>query len=111
MSLSRLVARFEAWSLLVLGLLAGLVLPHLVTTAAWTAAARAFVRAGDLGMVDRLTSATRFGVPIARRLGVREGLAGAPPDHPREGGGPSGVGRFRFGVKSWTQLGSPHARG
>ena len=67
MSLS--IDRFEAWTLLALGLAAGIVLPHPVTTALWTAAARAFNRVGEAGMVERLTSATKFGSRI--RAGLR----------------------------------------
>jgi hypothetical protein len=63
-----LVDRLEAWTLLVLGLAAGIVLPHPVTTVVWTAAARAFERAGDVGMAARLTSATKFGGRISARL-------------------------------------------
>jgi hypothetical protein len=48
-----LVDRLEAWTLLALGFAAGIVLPHPVTTALWTAAARAFERAGDVNMVAR----------------------------------------------------------
>ena len=61
--------RLEAWTLLALGLAAGIVLPHPVTTSLWTAAARAFERAGDAGMVRRLTSGTKFGSRI--RAGLR----------------------------------------
>lgn len=60
--------RVSGWSLLLAGGAAGIVLPHPVTTALWTAAARLFGRAGDRGMVSRLTSATKFGPRIRRRL-------------------------------------------
>ena len=68
MSASQMIDRAEGSALLALGLAAGVVLPHPVTTALWTAAARAFDRAGDAGMVQRLTSATKFGGRIRRRL-------------------------------------------
>jgi hypothetical protein len=67
-SLALLVDRVEAWALLVLGLAAGVVAPHPVTTALWTAAARAFDRAGDDGMVGRLTSGAKFGGRIRASL-------------------------------------------
>jgi hypothetical protein len=67
--MTHLINRLEAWTLLALGLAAGVVAPHPVTTALWTAAARAFKRAGDLGMVSRLTSATKFGARV--RAGLR----------------------------------------
>ena len=60
--------RVSGWSLLLAGGAAGIVLPHPVTTTLWTAAARLFGRAGDRGMVARLTSATKFGPRIRRRL-------------------------------------------
>jgi len=66
-----MIDRLEAFALLALGVVAGLALPHPVTTALWTAAARAFLRAGDLGMVQRLTSATKFGPRI--KAGLRDG--------------------------------------
>ncbi|MBC7669003.1 MAG: hypothetical protein H7236_11280 [Gemmatimonadaceae bacterium] len=66
--MSSAIDRFEAWTLLALGLAAGIVLPHPVTTALWTAAARAFDRAGDAGMVTRLTSGTKFGSRIRAAL-------------------------------------------
>lgn len=66
--MSALIDRFEAWTLLALGLAAGVALPHPVTTVLWTAAARAFGRAGDVGMVERLTSATKFGPRIKAGL-------------------------------------------
>ena len=66
--MSVFIDRFEAWALLILGLAAGIVLPHPVTTVLWTAAARAFQRAGDRGMAARLTSATKFGGRISARL-------------------------------------------
>ncbi|WP_165184421.1 hypothetical protein [Caulobacter soli] len=66
--MTRIVDRLEAWTLLALGLAAGIVLPHPVTTLLWTAAARAFERAGDDGMTARLTSATKFGGRISARL-------------------------------------------
>jgi hypothetical protein len=75
--MSAAIDRFEAWALLTLGLAAGIVLPHPTTTALWTAAARAFDRAGDVGMVARLTSGTKFG---AR---VRAGLRGDTLSHLR----------------------------
>jgi len=68
-----MIDRLEAVALLALGLAAGLVLPHPATTALWTGAARAFLRAGDLGMVERLTSGTKFGPRIRARL--RDGAA------------------------------------
>ena len=67
--MSAIIDRLEAWTLLALGLAAGIVLPHPVTTSLWTAAARAFGRAGDAGMVARLTSGTKFGSRI--RAGLR----------------------------------------
>jgi hypothetical protein len=67
--MTHIVDRLEAWTLLALGLAAGIVAPHPVTTALWTAAARAFERAGDVGMVARLTSGTKFGGRI--RAGLR----------------------------------------
>jgi hypothetical protein len=67
--MTHLIDRLEAWTLLALGLAAGVVAPHPVTTALWTAAARAFGRAGDVGMVSRLTSGTKFGERI--RAGLR----------------------------------------
>ena len=66
--MTRLFDRLEARILLALGLLAGLVLPHPVTTALWTAAARAFGRAGEAVWVARLSGATKFGPRIAARL-------------------------------------------
>jgi hypothetical protein len=66
--MTHLIDRLEAWTLLALGLAAGIVAPHPVTTALWTAAARAFQRAGDIGMVSRLTSGTKFGGRIRARL-------------------------------------------
>ena len=77
MSASAFIDRFEAWTLLALGLAAGIVLPHPVTTALWTEAARAFQRAGDVGMVERLTASTKFG----RR--IRAGLRGDRLSHLR----------------------------
>ena len=62
------IDRVEAWTLLALGLATGIVLPHPGTTALWTAAARAFDRAGDAGMVARLTSGTKFGPRIKAGL-------------------------------------------
>uniref|UniRef100_B0T5D7 Uncharacterized protein n=1 Tax=Caulobacter sp. (strain K31) TaxID=366602 RepID=B0T5D7_CAUSK len=73
--MNRLTHHLEAWTLLALGLAAGIVLPHPVTTALWTAAARAFERAGDAGMVSRLTSATKFGPWI------KAGLRGRTSTH------------------------------
>ncbi len=67
--MSTALDRFEAWTLLTLGLAAGIVLPHPVTAALWTSAARAFYRAGDAAMVERLSSATKFGSRI--RAGLR----------------------------------------
>jgi len=67
--MTRLTNRLEAWTLTILGLAAGILLPHPTTTALWTAAARAFERAGDVGMVARLTSGTKFGSRI--RAGLR----------------------------------------
>lgn len=66
--MTRSIDRLEAWTLLALGLAAGVVLPHPVTTALWTAATRAFERAGDVGMVARLTSGTKFGRRIRASL-------------------------------------------
>jgi hypothetical protein len=66
--MTRLTHRLEAWPLLVLGLAAGIVAPHPVTTALWTAAARAFERADDADMVARLTSSTKFGRRIRASL-------------------------------------------
>jgi uncharacterized membrane protein YbaN (DUF454 family) len=60
--------RVSGWSLLMAGGAAGIVLPHPVTTALWAAAARLFARSGDAGMVARLTSATKFGPRIRKRL-------------------------------------------
>ncbi|PVM85249.1 hypothetical protein [Caulobacter endophyticus] len=60
--------RAFGWSLLALGLAAGVVLPHPATTALWSASARAFRRAGDEAMVQRLLSATKFGPRIRRGL-------------------------------------------
>ncbi|MFT4251130.1 MAG: hypothetical protein QM608_01425 [Caulobacter sp.] len=64
----RITARFAGWSLLALGLAAGVVAPHPATTALWSASARAFRRAGDEDMVARLLSATKFGPRIKRGL-------------------------------------------
>ena len=77
MSAPAVIDRIEAWGLLVLGLAAGIIAPHPVTTALWTAAARAFVRAGDARMVERLTSATKFGPRI------KAGLRGRTSSHLR----------------------------
>ncbi|TCS13237.1 hypothetical protein [Caulobacter sp. BK020] len=63
-----LIDRLEAWTLLALGLAAGVVAPHPVTTALWTAAARAFARAGDAPMAARLTLSAKFGARIRARL-------------------------------------------
>lgn len=63
--------RLSGWSLLLAGAGAGIVLPHPVTTAFWTAAAKLFARSGDHGMVARLTSATKFGPRIRRELNRR----------------------------------------
>lgn len=60
--------RILGWSLLLAGGAAGIVLPHPVTTGLWTAAARLFARSGDQRMVERLTSATKFGPRIRKRL-------------------------------------------
>lgn len=60
--------RVSAWGLLLAGGAAGVVLPHPVTTALWAASARLFAAAGDARMVSRLTSATKFGPQIRRRL-------------------------------------------
>lgn len=68
MTTARLIDRIEGFSLLALGLAAGIVLPHPATTALWTAAARAFTRSGDGGMVERLTSGTKFGSRIRASL-------------------------------------------
>ena len=66
--------RIAGWSLLAVGLAAGVVLPHPMTTALWSASARAFRRAGDEAMVARLLSATKFGPRIRR--GLRQPAAG-----------------------------------
>ncbi len=71
------IDRLEAWTLLALGLAAGIALPHPVTTALWTAAARRFQQAGDVGMTARLTSGTKFGGRI------RAGLGDVRPSPPR----------------------------
>ena len=63
-----LAFRGLGWTLLMLGGLAGIVLPAVVTTGLWTAAGRAFARGGDDAMVQRLLSATKFGPRIRRRL-------------------------------------------
>lgn len=63
--------RVSGWSLLLAGAGAGIVLPHPVTTALWTAAGRLFARVGDRAMVARLTSATKFGPRIRRGLARR----------------------------------------
>lgn len=60
--------RLSGWSLLLAGGAAGIVLPHPITTALWTSAARLFEQAGDRGMVARLTSATKFGPRIRHGL-------------------------------------------
>ena len=65
--------RVSGWSLLLAGGAAGIVLPHPVTTALWTAAARLFDKAGDRGMVARLTSVTKFGPRIRRGLAKARG--------------------------------------
>ena len=65
--------RLFGWSLLAAGVGAGIVLPHPVTTALWTGAARSFARADDLAMVARLTSAAKFGPRVRRRLDRRPG--------------------------------------
>lgn len=67
--MSQVIDRLEAWTLLALGLAAGIALPHPVTTALWIASAQAFRRAGDVDMVARLTSGTKFGGRI--RAGLR----------------------------------------
>jgi len=61
-------SRAEGWLLLVLGGMLGIVAPAPATTALWTAASRAFARGGDMAMVARLTSATKFGPRVRRRL-------------------------------------------
>jgi uncharacterized membrane protein YbaN (DUF454 family) len=71
------IDRAEGFALLALGFAAGIVLPHPATTALWTAAARAFERSGDVGMVERLTSTTKFGARI------RPGLRGDTLSHLR----------------------------
>jgi len=63
--------RLSGWSLLLAGVGAGIVLPHPVTTAFWTASARLFARVGDHRMVARLTAATKFGPKVRRGLGRR----------------------------------------
>lgn len=65
--------RVSGWGLLLAGGAAGIVLPHPVTTALWTAAARLFDKASDCGMVARLTSATKFGPLIRRGLAKDRG--------------------------------------
>jgi hypothetical protein len=75
--MTRLTHRLEAWTLLALGLAAGIALPHPVTTVLWTAAARAFGQAGDAGMVSRLTSGVKFGPRI------KAGLRGRTSTHLR----------------------------
>ncbi len=60
--------RVSGWSLLMAGGAAGIVLPHPVTPALWTAAARLVMWSGDAGMVARLTSATMVGSRIRRDL-------------------------------------------
>ncbi|HJV43893.1 hypothetical protein [Caulobacter sp.] len=67
--------RISGWSLLLAGGAAGVALPHPVTTALWTAAARLFARAGDKRMVARLTSATKFGSRIRRGLAKSRGVS------------------------------------
>ena len=67
--------RTAGFGLLALGLAAGVVLPHPVTTALWSASARAFRRAGDEAMVARLLSTTKFGPRIRR--GLQRPTAGA----------------------------------
>lgn len=78
--MTRLTDRLEAWTLLALGLAAGIVLPHPATTALWTAAARAFDRAGDAGMTARLTSGAKFGGRIRRRLAGVRSVVGQGPE-------------------------------
>ena len=68
MSATAILDRTEGFALLALGWAAGVALPHPVTTALWTAAARAFERLGDVGMVERLTSGTKFGSRIKAGL-------------------------------------------
>ncbi len=63
--------RLSGWSLIVVGVGAGIVLPHPVTTTLWTAAAKLFDRVGDRAMVRRLTSATKFGPRVRRGLDSR----------------------------------------
>ncbi len=63
--------RLSGWSLLLAGVGAGIVLPHPVTTALWTAAGKLFARAGDHRMVARLTTATKFGPRIRRGMARR----------------------------------------
>lgn len=63
-----MIDRLSAWSLLTLGLAAGIVLPHPLVAILWSASARAFRRAGDEAMVERLLSATKFGPRIRRNL-------------------------------------------
>jgi enoyl-CoA hydratase/carnithine racemase len=60
--------RATGWVLLVLGAALGVVAPHPFTTTVWTAAGRAFARGGDIGMVSRLMSATKFGPRLRRQL-------------------------------------------
>ena len=62
------LSRLAGWTLLILGGASGIVAPAPVTTLLWTAASRAFARGGDTGMVLRLTSTTKFGPRIRRRL-------------------------------------------
>ena len=65
--------RISGLSLLLAGGAAGIVLPHPVTAALWTAAARLFDKAGDKAMITRLTSATKFGPRIRRGLAKDRG--------------------------------------
>lgn len=60
--------RALGWMLLGGGAALGIVTPHPVTTAVWTAASRAFLRGGDTAMASRLASAPKFGPRIRRRL-------------------------------------------
>ena len=63
--------RLTGWSLLLAGVGARLVQPHPPPPPRGTPAAPRFARAGDRAMVDRLTSATKFGPRVRRRLAGR----------------------------------------
>ncbi|MBQ1542383.1 MAG: DUF454 family protein [Caulobacteraceae bacterium] len=59
--------RLAGWALLAVGGL-GAAIPLAPTTPLWTAAARAFERAGDRAMAERLQGLPKFGARIRRRL-------------------------------------------